>query len=281
MIIEMQIGGRKMHIRDFERLINGNTQPVEEVEAFWNGRARTFYETQKKSTDTIGEKVTRLLVEKNIIDSDTTILDIGAGSGRYTIPMAMHAKEVTALDLSESMLHFLQNELETLGVQNVKTLHSPWVADVWENAYMVTFAAMCPALQSVESLEAMSKAASRYGVIVRYIKTTDEVLKEYQKSSGNDALYKGDPHNSKETVQAYFNILWMLGYEPKIEYVDHYVDTVISKEQLLANYSKKATIPADDLHLLKEMVDKKSKEEILPLRKIYKLAILYWDTKRD
>lgn len=46
---------------------------------------------------------------------------------------------------------------------------------------MVTFAVMCPGLQSVESLEAMSKAASRYGVIARHIKTTDEVLRSTKK----------------------------------------------------------------------------------------------------
>ena len=277
----MKRGGIKMNIHDFECLISGNTKSVEEVETFWNERAYTFYETQKKSADTIGEKITRLLVKKNIIDGDTTILDIGAGSGRYTIPMAMHAKRVTALDLSESMLHFLKDEVDKVGVKNVNTLHSSWIADVGRNAYTVTFAAMCPALNSVESLEEMSKAASHYGVIVRYIKTTDELLDEYQRISRNEEFYKGDPHNSKETVQAYFNILWMLGYEPKIEYINHFVDTTISKEQLLDNYSKKSTIRANDLNGLKEMIEKKSNEEIISLRKIYKLAILYWSTNKE
>jgi SAM-dependent methyltransferase len=59
------------------------------------------------------------------IHRDLTVLDIGAGDGRWTIPLAKKAKEVTAVEPAEDMLALLQDNLKDSQV-SVRTLQSTW-----------------------------------------------------------------------------------------------------------------------------------------------------------
>lgn len=272
--------GEKMDIQDFEALFIDKKKTLDEMEAFWNDRAKGFYETQKNSPDNIGEIITQFLVDEEILALHSSVIDIGSGSGRYTIPLAKIAQEVTALDLSESMLQFLQQEVESLGIDNVKTVHAPWGKEASKNKYSVAFSAMCSGIKSIKALEAMSEAATEYGVIVRYIKKSDDILEKYAKVTGNNEFFKSDARSNRETVQAFFNILWMLGYEPKIHYIDHVVDVQTTKEQLQSLYLR---VYANDIDLatIKKLLDEKSTRDSLQVRKIYRLAILYWKTNED
>ncbi|HSK53207.1 MAG TPA: NTP transferase domain-containing protein [Clostridia bacterium] len=58
-----------------------------------------------------------------------TWLDIGAGAGRYALPLARIAGEVIALDPSESMLAALDEDARTHRIGNVRTVHGRWPPD--------------------------------------------------------------------------------------------------------------------------------------------------------
>jgi SAM-dependent methyltransferase len=49
------------------------------------------------------------------------IADIGAGTGRFTVPLAATARSVVALDSSQPMLEFNANRLNALGLPNWRT----------------------------------------------------------------------------------------------------------------------------------------------------------------
>ncbi len=54
--------------------------------------------------------------------SQDTVLDIGCGPGRITVPMAHRAASVTAMDSSEAMLAQCRANCESAGVANVQTI---------------------------------------------------------------------------------------------------------------------------------------------------------------
>jgi SAM-dependent methyltransferase len=56
---------------------------------------------------------------------DYTVLDVGAGTGRITIPMAKCVKRVTALEPSEKMLSILKATAEKEGVSNIQCINKP------------------------------------------------------------------------------------------------------------------------------------------------------------
>lgn len=53
-------------------------------------------------------------------------LDIGAGAGRYSLPLALSSKQVIAVDPSSSMSEALKGELERHGIQNVVQRDLRW-----------------------------------------------------------------------------------------------------------------------------------------------------------
>jgi SAM-dependent methyltransferase len=60
------------------------------------------------------------------VDDETTILDIGAGSGRWAIPLAGIAKSVTAIEPSESMIDNLLENIALAELNNIHINRSSW-----------------------------------------------------------------------------------------------------------------------------------------------------------
>ena len=59
---------------------------------------------------------------------DETWLDIGAGAGRYALPLARHVREVVALDPSTSMLAALTDAQAAHAIDNVRVIEARWPA---------------------------------------------------------------------------------------------------------------------------------------------------------
>src|SRR5688572_21115929 len=57
---------------------------------------------------------------------EDTWLDIGAGGGRYALPLALKAREVIAVDPSEGMLDQMRAGMADAGIANVRVLHGRW-----------------------------------------------------------------------------------------------------------------------------------------------------------
>lgn len=202
----------------FEQKLKTSNQTVETVEEKWDQMAEKFYYHQVNGSTYYSDAVPRLLEQKGILDPSSSVLDIGAGSGRYAIPLANKGKSVHALDLSSEMLQFLQRETEKNNLDNIYTIKSAWPTTEKIGEFDVVFSAMCPATRSVEAIEAMSNVAKKHGVICQFTASTDnvvEALKKHRLIDGNIT----DPHNERDILQAYFNILWELGYQPDISYL--------------------------------------------------------------
>ena len=58
--------------------------------------------------------------------SDETALDIGAGNGRWTIPLARIARTVTAVEPSQAMLNLLRENITDAKASNIQVLPVTW-----------------------------------------------------------------------------------------------------------------------------------------------------------
>lgn len=56
-------------------------------------------------------------------------LDIGAGAGRFALPLALRVREVVALDPSAGMLAALREEMAAHGIANVRPIEGRWPLD--------------------------------------------------------------------------------------------------------------------------------------------------------
>ncbi len=90
---------------------------------FWNARAAQFNaDAMRERADDVDE-----ILRVAPVTKDTTILDVGAGTGRFTIPLAKVAHQVTAVDASIEMLKFLEKNAAAEGVsKKIRLLNRKW-----------------------------------------------------------------------------------------------------------------------------------------------------------
>ena len=56
----------------------------------------------------------------------TTLLDVGAGAGRFALPLALRCKQVTVVEPSPSMGETLRHLAAEAGITNVTMIARPW-----------------------------------------------------------------------------------------------------------------------------------------------------------
>lgn len=66
---------------------------------------------------------------RDLVRADETWLDIGAGAGRYSLPIALRAKHVTCVEPSDGMIAGLKQGMETHGISNVDIIQSRWPSE--------------------------------------------------------------------------------------------------------------------------------------------------------
>ena len=89
----------------------------------WRERARGFHRRVRERWTRPDSSRDFLLSQ---IDGDTTVLDIGAGTGSWSILLARKARQVTALDPSPAMLEVLRENVEAEGLDNVVIAQGAW-----------------------------------------------------------------------------------------------------------------------------------------------------------
>jgi 2-polyprenyl-3-methyl-5-hydroxy-6-metoxy-1,4-benzoquinol methylase len=61
-----------------------------------------------------------------LVEPTDTVLDIGAGGGRYALPLALRAREVIAIEPSEGMRRVLSESMQEYTITNIHTVDTRW-----------------------------------------------------------------------------------------------------------------------------------------------------------
>ena len=63
---------------------------------------------------------------KQEVQAHQTLLDVGAGGGRLSLPLALNCRQVTAVEPSSSMAEVLNQQTSDLSIQNVSLVQADW-----------------------------------------------------------------------------------------------------------------------------------------------------------
>lgn len=109
--------------------VRGNAAQVERFREtpdgpdFYATVSRTFVADPARAGDAVLEALLALARPTD------TWLDVGAGAGRYALPLARRVREVVAIDPSTSMLQALRAGATEHGIENVRTVEGRWPPD--------------------------------------------------------------------------------------------------------------------------------------------------------
>jgi len=179
---------------------------------FWEGRADRYAKSVSLG-DSEGEPFLRRL--RRVAQPSSTAIDVGAGTGRFALPLAMDVRQVTAVDPSEAMLTVLRREAEGLGLTNLDLVNASWEdagvesADIAFSSFVLTLVPDAGAF--VTKLEA---AARRHVFLYLGAYCGDAVL---------DPLWRhfhGVPRSPGPSYLDAIAVLRELGIDPEVRVVE-------------------------------------------------------------
>jgi SAM-dependent methyltransferase len=128
---------------------------------YWNNHARSFPRFEE-GEDNYEAGVMKMIKEHGVDFRGASVLDVGCGSGMYTIRIAREAARVTALDISDVMLDILRKDAEARGLYNIDYVRSEWMDFDVDTTFDIVFCSMTPAIMSEESrFKLLSHAAGK------------------------------------------------------------------------------------------------------------------------
>lgn len=165
------------------------------------------------------QEYTARQIEAMQLEPGDTVLDVGAGPGRISIPVAGRVKGVTALDASKDMQAVLLENANKVGRSNITCLNIPWEEAVIGGnvpVHDVVVASRSPGIKDLKKLDA---AARKFVYIMTFIGSS---LKDF-----HDELLEGIietpkikmPKGSISHHAITFNRLCDMGIDASVQYV--------------------------------------------------------------
>ncbi len=173
----------------------------------WRDRARKYHQRVVERWSQPDSSRDFLLSQ---VDSDTTVLDIGAGTGSWTLLLARQAGHVTAVDPSPAMLEVLQENVAEAGLQNVSVVQGAWPeAQVEPHDLTLCAHAMYGAADLPRFIETLMAATRRRCCLLMRAPVPGGVM-----AIAAQRVW-GQPHDSPNFVICY-NALLQMGLFPNV-----------------------------------------------------------------
>lgn len=173
------------------------------------------------------------------LDSTTTVIDVGAGNGRWTVPVAMKARMVTAIEPDLEMVELLR-DIAKNAPGNIDIKQSSWEeAEVEPHDVVVCAHAMYSVPDFAAFVLKMEQLAGKACYMAIRLPPVDGVIAELAR-----AIY-GHPYDSANAIIAY-NALYSMGIYASIvveEGINHWVNA--SFEEAFARAKRHLRLQAD------------------------------------
>jgi SAM-dependent methyltransferase len=213
-----------------------------------------------------------------------TVLDIGCGPGRISVPMAQRAKSVTSLDSAEKMLAYCQQNAKEAGVTNLKPLLLDW-KDVVPGKNLeqhdIVVASRSPAMNDLQKTSALAR---KYVVVIAWANAPNipTIIGD---------LFKGVPEarptppmrmDRRIGYNVNYNIIYDAGYDPNVRIVtDGFTADFESREKAYAELWKLRQVPGEIPNIFRQNTDRWLTENRngVTFRRETRSFVIWWEPK--
>jgi 2-polyprenyl-3-methyl-5-hydroxy-6-metoxy-1,4-benzoquinol methylase len=241
-----------------ERHFKHATKTTDEKQDAWREKARSFDASVKRRW-AAGVDSSRALIASHLTP-DSTIVDIGAGTGAWAIHMARQARRVTAVEPSAAMIEVMRENLASEGITNVDIIQGAWPnVQVAPHDFALCSHAMYGCSDFPLFVRSMMAVARRTCFLVMRIPTMDGVMAEAA------MRVWGQPHDSPNFVVGY-NIMLQMGLFPNVLMEDTGLwDGWVSAsmDEAVQEIKRKLDVPDGSEHeqFLKDLVQRRLTQE--------------------
>ncbi|MDR3631174.1 MAG: class I SAM-dependent methyltransferase [Desulfocapsaceae bacterium] len=201
---------------------------TDKTAADWDKKAQAFADRNADSP------YAALVLSRLPLDPSMTILDIGAGPGTLTLPLASRVATVTALDYSPQMLAILQKQAQASDLANVRTITCAWEDDWAANAVGIHDLAIASRSLGVEDLDGALKKLNDHAK--RFVFITDRIAPTPFDPAAFRAI--GRPFDSGPDYIYTLNALYRLNIHPCVEILQLERDLVFADmDEALASFA--------------------------------------------
>lgn len=139
--------------------------------AFWDNMADRYPLPFNAETLNDTRKIIAIAEAGGVCIDQATILDIGCGTGIYTLPLAQRATHITGVDSSDKMLSYCKKERDSSNLENVRILQVDWQKDDIESlgstgVFDIVWASMTPAIRTGDDVLKMRQCANKSCVYI-------------------------------------------------------------------------------------------------------------------
>ena len=146
------------------------------------------------------------------VDGQSTVLDVGAGTGRHTVPMARVVRRVVAVEPSPAMASRLREWAQEEGLANVELIEGSWPdTDTPVCDLAVCSHVLYPIAEIEPFLRRLDGSARRWC----FLELHDEQIA--LESLGLWERFHGEPRAPQPTFRDVLPVLWQMGLRPNLE----------------------------------------------------------------
>lgn len=195
------------------------TDEFEKIKKFWDKRAKKYPLPYDESVYKRTILVLGKIKELGCKFKNKRVLEIGAGTGVYTLPISKEAKEIVAIDPSDEMLKILTEQIKIHNITNVEVYKNFWQEiDIdklkFRKNFDIVLSAMTPAVKTTEDLIKMENCSKNWCIYIGWGRKRENLLKsEIFRLHGID--FK--PPNG---VLKIYKILNEIGRKPYLEFFE-------------------------------------------------------------
>jgi SAM-dependent methyltransferase len=178
---------------------------------FWDRRARGYHRSTKQTalTDPFFRRVS------SEVTPQMSVLDVGAGTGRFALALAPLVRHVTAVEPNASMLGFLRQDAQEAGFTNVSYVQATW-QDAPDDLHADVV--ICShVLYPIRDIEAF---------LTKLLKASDRACYIYHRATSIDALtaplwrhFHGDDRQEPPAYIHVLDVLFEMGVYADVQIV--------------------------------------------------------------
>jgi SAM-dependent methyltransferase len=221
-----------------------------------------------------------------------TLLDMGCGPGRLSVPLAQRVKRVTSLDMSEHVLRYCEANARAAGLSNLTTRKMDFEDAIAGENVEKHDVVVCSRSVGLWNLKKLASFANRLTAIITFANapTIPQLLSNIFNGTTADTEQKPPftkyGMDRRVNYNVFYNIVYDLGYEPNVAIVeDGFTRKYTSKESAYEDIITLGKVDADKAGVYRKNLDNYLKENDTGGVTFFmetRTCVIWWlnDTKR-